>query len=269
MRRTGRVSGLGALLLALLWIALLSMLSGPTWAQGAQTEGLQAGTPAAGQDTDNTNSPPDLIVVSVNDCTVATDDSAVSITVKDGDGTRVRFVDGQEAVTITAPNGRPQIQGPAADFIGKHAVSTSDSGFDNNGDYTVVSSEGVTCTRTGGEQRVDDEEEADSADAGARTADDPEDLSCDKLLALFRGESSSRQQYGAGSGSRQQYGDAILFADADVRARIEVCLEEEIVEGTGIDEPLPDTGGVSLLALTVLGLVSTAVGLSVIRGGRR
>lgn len=81
MRRTGGISVSGGMLLALLWIALVSLLSGPTWAQGAGAEGVPTGTPAAGQDTDNTNSPPDLIVVSANDCTVAADDSAVSITV--------------------------------------------------------------------------------------------------------------------------------------------------------------------------------------------
>jgi hypothetical protein len=75
---------------------------------------------------------------------------------------------------------------------------------------------------------------------------------------LFRAEASA-----------QQYGDASGFADADVRAQIEVCLEEEIVEGTAADEDLPDTGGLSLIGLAVLGIVSAAACLSVIRGGRR
>ncbi len=79
------------------------------------------------------------------------------------------------------------------------------------------------------------------------------------MLVLFRGESSSGQQYE----------DSAVFADSEVRARVEVCLEREIVAGTGIDEDLPDTGGPSLLALVVLGFVSAAAGLSVIRGGRR
>ncbi len=259
MRRTGGVSVSGAMLLTLLWIALVSLLSGPSWAQGAGAEEIPVGTPAAGQDTDNTNSPPDLIVVSANDCTVAADDSAVSITVEDRDGTSARFVDGQKAVTITASNGRPQIQGPAADLIGEHAVSTSDPGFETDGDYTVASSEGVTCARTGAGQPVDDEKESDPADDGARTAEKLATLSCDELLVLFRSESSSEAQYG----------DADVFADSEVRAQVEVCLEREIVEGTAADEDLPDTGGVSLLALGVLGFVSAAAGLSVIRGGRR
>jgi hypothetical protein len=259
MRRTGGVSVSGAMLLVLLWSALVPLLSGPTWAQGAGAEGIPVGTPAAGQDTDNTNSPPDLIVVSANDCTVAADDSAVSITVEDGDGTSARFVDGQEAVTITAPGGRPQIQGPAADFIGESATFPStDSSFDTDGDYTVASSEGVTCARTGGGQRVDDEE-ADPVDDVSKSADELANLGCDELLVLFRGESNSGQQYG----------DAAVFADSEVRAQVEVCLEREILEGTAADDDLPDTGGLSLLALAVLGVVSAAAGLSVIRGGRR
>ncbi len=68
---------------------------------------------------------------------------------------------------------------------------------------------------------------------------------------------------------REQYADAAFFADSEVRAQVEVCLEKEIVEGTAADEDLPDTGGPSLLALAVLGFVSAAAGLSVIRGGWR
>nr|MBA2619538.1 hypothetical protein [Rubrobacter sp.] len=93
----------------------------------------------------------------------------------------------------------------------------------------------------------------------AKAADELQDLSCDELLVLFRAESSSGQQYGDASG----------FADSEVRAQIEVCLEEEIVEGTAADGDLPDTGGLSLIGLAVLGVVSAAAGLSVIRGGRR
>jgi hypothetical protein len=255
MRPTGWGSVSGTMLLALPWVVLVSLLAGPTWAQDAGTEGIPVGTRAAGQDTDNTNSPPDLIVVSANDCTVDADDSAVSITIEDGDGTSARFVDGQKAVTITAPNGRPEIQGPAADFIGDHAVSTSDPGFETDGDYTVASSEGVTCARTGGGQPGDDEEAGRADDA--RTAGELASLGCDELLVLFRSEGSSGQQYE----------DAAAFTDRDVRAQVEVCLKREIVNAP--DDDLPDTGGVSLLALAVLGFVSAAAGLSVIRGGRR
>jgi hypothetical protein len=238
------------MLLALPVVVVVFLLAGPTWAQDDGTEGIPVGIRAAGQDTDNTNSPPDLIVVSANDCTVDADDSAVSITIEDSSETRARFVDGQKAVTITAPNGRPQIQGPAADFIGDHAVSKSDPGFDTDGDYTVASSEGVTCARTGGRQRAGD-------DAARAADDDLRNLSCDELLVQFRSD----------SGSGQQYGDAAALTDPEVRARIEVCLKKEIVNNPGGN--LPNTGGLSLIGLAVLGAVSAVAGLAVIRGGRR
>lgn len=125
---------------------------------------------------------------------------------------------------------------------------------DSDEDGTVASSTGVSCGRDddGGNTAGGDENQGDNTKNN-------EDLSCEELLVLFRGESSSEGQYA----------DAAFFADSEVRAQVEVCLEKEIVEGTAADEDLPDTGGPSLLALAVLGFVSAAAGLSVIRGGRR
>lgn len=120
-------------------------------------------------------------------------------------------------------------------------------------DFTIIVCE---AGGTGGD-------EGGAANAGGDeneiAADDLKELSCDELLVLFRAE----------SGSEAQYGDAAVFADSEVRAQVEVCLEREIVKGTAADEDLPDTGGLPLLALAVLGVVSAAAGLSVIRGGRR
>ena len=257
MRRTGEISVSGAALLALLWIALVCLLSGPTWAQGAGAEGIPVRTTATGVDTGGTDDPPDLVRIAANDCTVA---RGASVTLEDGDGTTAEFVDDERGATITAPGGRPQIQATNGGFIGDSATFPSaDTSFDTDGDYMVASSEGVACAGTGGGQRVDDEKDADPADDSARVADEIADLGCDELLVLFRGESSSGGQYA----------DAAFFADSEVRARVEVCLEKEIVEGTAADEDLPDTGGLSLLAVAVLGLVSAAAGLSVIREGRR
>ena len=261
MRQTGGVSVSGAMLLALLRIALASLLSGPTWAQGAGTGGVPVGTTATGVDTGGTNDPPDLVRIAASDCTVARGASVTpSVTLEDGDGTRAEFVDDERGATITASGGRPQIRATNGGFIGESVTFPStDTSFDTDGDYTVASSEGVTCAGTGGGQPVGDEQEAEPADDGATNTDDLQDLSCEELLVLFRGESSSRQQYE----------DAAVFADSEVRARVEVCLEEEIVEGTAADEDLPDTGGLSLPALAGPGGVSAAAGLSVIRGGRR
>ena len=230
-----------AALLMLTWT-----LASPAGAQDSQTDGIPAGTTATGVDTGGTDDPPDLVRIAASDCTVT---GGASVTLEDGDGTRAEFVDDEKGATITVPGGRPQIRATNGDFIDDSATfPTTDTSFDTDGDYTVASSEGVTCARTGDRQRADD------ADA-ARTADDLENLDCDELLVLFRGE---------GEG---QYGVADRLADSDVRARIEVCLKKEIVNNPGGN--LPNTGGLSLIGLAVLGAVSAVAGLAVIRGGRR
>ncbi len=117
----------------------------------------------------------------------------------------------------------------------------------------------ITVCEAGGTQGAGDDGGTGATDDGTENTDDLQDLGCEDLLVLFRGESSSGQQYE----------DSAVFADSEVRAQVEVCLKKEIVEGTAADENLPDTGGLSLLALAVLGVVSAAAGLSVIRGGQR
>jgi hypothetical protein len=210
---------------------------------GQQTEGggEQAADPLEGQTADITAR--SIGPIAVAGCEAVADE-AVRITVADADGPPEAFTDdedtvfefGQQGITITAEEG------------GDLQV---DDEFDP-GTGEVVSSEGISCDSSGG-QRADDDNENNAKDT-----DDLEDLSCEELLVLFRGESSSGGQYA----------DAAFFADSEVRAQVEVCLEEEIVEGTAADEDLPDTGGPSLLALAVLGFVFVAAGLSVIRGGR-
>jgi hypothetical protein len=122
---------------------------------GAQDGGgIPPGTAANGVDTDNNNSPPDVIVVAATGCTVA---AGASITLEDGDGTQATFTDGERGITIISQDGRPRIEGPPGDFIGNHAsFPTSDKSFDTDGDYSVVSSTGVTGCR-GGTAPVDDQ----------------------------------------------------------------------------------------------------------------
>jgi hypothetical protein len=110
---------------------------------GAQDRGgIPPGTAANGVDTD-TNSPPDAIMVAADDCAVS---SGASITLEDGDGTRAIFTDKARGITITAPGGHPRIEGPVGDFIGDHATfPDTDTSFDTDGDYSVVSSTGITC----------------------------------------------------------------------------------------------------------------------------
>ncbi len=132
---------------------------------GAQDGGIPPGTAANGVDTDDNNSPPDVIVVAASGCTVA---AGASITLEDGDGTRAIFTDGDRGITIVAQDGRPRIEGPPGDFVGDHArFPTSDESFDTDGDYSVVSSTGVTdCT--GGDPAPVDDQYGD--------VDDPEDV---------------------------------------------------------------------------------------------
>jgi len=108
----------------------------------AQNSGIPEGTPAPGTNPDNPSSPPNLITIGVEDCTVS---DGASITVEDGDGTEARFVDGSRAIEIIGTRDEITIEGPPGDFIGNHAVSTTDPGFDTDGDYTVVTSSGITC----------------------------------------------------------------------------------------------------------------------------
>lgn len=243
-------------------------------ADAAGEDGSRAATDPGGEtariteSTTDTDEIVDRLVVPATDCEVGTD---ASVLVEDSDGTQVRLTNG-ENVTITADADAVTIEGTAAggNLRGINASGGDESQFGREGETVegeIVNSTGITCGRdaTTGTGVTDtgttdtDTTDTDTTDDTARTADDLQDLSCEELLAQFR----------AGSGSAAQYGDAVALADADVQARIEVCLEQEVVEGTAAGEDLPDTGGVSLLGLAVLGIVSAAAGLSVIRGGRR
>src|ERR687898_1041731 len=123
--------------------------------------GIPPGTAATGVDTDNNNSPPDLIDVAASDCTVS---PGASITVEDGDGTQAIFTDQQREITISAQDASPTIVGPTGDYIGDHATfPDTDTAFDTDGDYSVVSSTGITC---GGGDVADDDATPPPADDG-------------------------------------------------------------------------------------------------------
>ena len=135
-----RIVSLAGAVLVLLCIALV-LVALPAGAQ--DSGGIPPGTAANGVDTDNNNSPPDAVLVAADDCTVS---PGASITLEDGDGTRARFVDGELEVTISEQDGSPKIEGPVDDYIGDHATfPDSDTAFDTDGDYSVVSSTGITC----------------------------------------------------------------------------------------------------------------------------
>ena len=137
VRRVRSLAGTSFVLLCFVLVQLVA----PAGAQ--ESGGIPPGTAATGVDTDNTNSPPDLIEVAASDCTVS---PGASITLEDGDGTRAIFTDQQRGITISAQDGSPTIVGPTLDYIGNHATfPDTDTSFDTDGDYRVVSSTGVTC----------------------------------------------------------------------------------------------------------------------------
>jgi hypothetical protein len=114
---------------------------------GAQDGGIPPGTAANGSNPDNPSDNPTIITIAASGCTVA---AGASITLEDGDGTQAIFTDGERGITIISQDGRPRIEGPPGNFIGNHArFPTSDKSFDTDGDYSVVSSTGVTGCRGG------------------------------------------------------------------------------------------------------------------------
>ena len=137
MRRVLSIAGTSFVLSC----CVLVLIGVPAGAQ--DSGGIPPGTAATGVDTDNTNSPPDLIEVAASDCTVS---PGASITLEDGDGTRAVFTDQQRGITISAQDGSPTIVGPTGDYIGDHATfPDADTAFDTDGDYRVVASTGVAC----------------------------------------------------------------------------------------------------------------------------
>ena len=187
------------------------------------------------------------IEIAAADCDV---EKGATVSVDAGEGAET-FVNG-DARNDDDVNANIQ---PIQDQIVIDGFASADVGVFGNGsdgDAIVTDSSGVTCGRGAGQAAAGGGNKGNGAGA-----DDLEDLTCAELLVLFRGEG--------------QYGDdgtaVVDLNDSEVRAQIEVCLEKEIVNNPGGN--LPNTGGVSLLALAVLGVVSAAAGLSVIRGGRR
>jgi hypothetical protein len=150
MQHRGMVLSRGLAYLCIASLFVLGLFALPAAAQ----EGPPPGTPAQGTNPDNPSSPPTLITIAARDCRVSVD---ASVTVEDGDGTQARFVNGQRGIKITATSGQIRIEGPSGDFIGDHAVSQSDPGFDTDGDYAVVSTTGISCQGTGANQQPTDD----------------------------------------------------------------------------------------------------------------
>ena len=140
---------------------------------GAQDGGgIPPGTAANGSTPDNPSDTPRIITIAATGCTVA---AGASITLEDGDGTRAIFTDGDRGITIVSQDGHPRIEGPVGDFVGNHArFPTSDESFDTDGDYTVVSSTGVTDCTGGGAAPAEDQ--YGSGNDGTGNVDNPKDV---------------------------------------------------------------------------------------------
>ena len=121
-----------------LFVVCLGLFALPVEAQ----EGSLPGTSAQGTNPDSPSSPPELVTIAAVGCTVS---EGASITLEDPDGTQAQFVDGQLDIEITSTSEQISIVGPADDYIGDHAVSSSDPGFDTAGDYAVVTTAGIAC----------------------------------------------------------------------------------------------------------------------------
>jgi hypothetical protein len=169
VQHRGVVFSRGLVSLCIASLFVLGLFVVPVLAQD-DGSGPRAGTPAKGTNPDIPSSPPDLITIAARDCRVS---EGASVTLEDGDGTRARFVDGQRGIKITATSGQIRLEGPNGDFIGDHAVSQSDPGFDTDGDYAVVTTTGINCQGTGtptNQQPADDNAAATQYGADAKEA---------------------------------------------------------------------------------------------------
>ena len=217
MRRAGSLAGTTFVLSCF----VLVLIGVPVGAQ--DSGGIPPGTAATGVDTDNNNSPPDLIDVAASDCTVS---PGASITLEDGDGTRAVFTDQQRGITISAQDGSPTIVGPTGDYIGDHATfPDADTAFDTDGDYSVVSSTGITC------------EGGDAADDATPPADDGTTPSADDKKVT-----PVDDQYKPG----EKPGD--------------VDNPKDVVPDTAVNgKKIPNTGGPPYIAVAAILLLSVAL----------
>jgi hypothetical protein len=215
MQRAISLSGAAFVLLCIVVV----LLAAPVGAQ--DSGGIPPGTAANGVDTDDNNSPPDAVLVAADACTVS---PGASITLEDGDGTQARFVDGELEVTISEQDGSPKIEGPVTDYIGDHATfPDADTAFETDGDYSVVSSTGITCEGGG----APDDGSTPPTDDGAAPAGDkevPVDDQYDKV-----------DKPGGPPG--------------------DVSNPKDVVPGTDAKKKVPVTGGPPLIVLAAAGLL--------------
>jgi hypothetical protein len=213
MRRAVSLSGTAFVLLCI----VLVLVAFPVGAQ--DSGGIPPGTAANGVDTDNNNSPPDVILVETAACTVS---PGASIALEDGDGTQAIFTDQERGITISdEDDGIPRIEGAVGDFIGDHATfPDADTAFDTDGDYTVISSTGIAC------------------EGGDPTDDGTTPLADDKVGPVD-----------------DQYDDV----DKPGGPPGDVDNPKDVVPGTDVGKEVPNTGGPPFIVLAAVALLSVAL----------
>ena len=233
-------------------ILLASMLLGSNPA-GAQTAGPLTNERARIIDSDDADVIVNQVIIAGVDCTV---DDGATILVQDEDRTRIRLTDDAGTtvgnVNITSSDDQIVARGSRDGDLG--SIDTIEGGRDpdfNPGSGTVIGSTGIECD--------DDESRTEAGvSSGNVQAANLIRLSCEELLQRFRDDDERE------AGGNGQYSNGSALADTDVQDRIVFCLEREIVNVP--DDDLPDTGGLPLVGLALLGLASLIVGASVIRG---
>ena len=203
-----------------------------------RTSSIPSGTRATGSNPDSPSSPPDLITINRSDCTVV---QGASITVEDGDGTEARFVDGDNDVEIRADASRVRIEGPNDEFIGDNAVSTSDPGFDTDGDYRVVTDTGVTCR---GDNNNDNNNNNNNNNNRNNNRNNRNNDRNNRIIRINRNNDG-------GAANRQYDGNKVIV---------------ETIPDKG---KLAATGGLPLAGGALLALASVGLGLSILRSATR
>ena len=151
MQHRDVVSPYGLIFFCISSLFVLGLFVVPAVAQD-NGSGPPAGTPARGSNPDNPAGIPDLITIPAERCTVA---EGASVTLEDDEGeTQARFVDGQQDIEITATDSQIRIEGPNDQNIGDHATfPDGDTSFSTNGNYTVVTTTGISCQGTRTDQQ--------------------------------------------------------------------------------------------------------------------
>jgi len=168
MQHRGVVLPHGLIFFCIASLLILGLFVVPALAQD-NGSGPPEGTPAPGTDT-NGDTTRDLATIAANDCRVT---PGASVTLSDRDGTRARFVDGRLGFEITPTENQIRIQGPLDESLEQNAVARfPDDAFLNDGEWTVVSTRGISCQGTG--TPADEQPADDNAAAAQYGAQDKE-----------------------------------------------------------------------------------------------